>query len=1124
MAFFVETFQVGKINPLRATPVNTECFRYSTFVNLHKLRDYIYASVMILSQMSFIRILLLFFSFSIAATSVRAAILDVPGTYIDIDAAVAAAVSGDIIVINAPNYFEASATINKNVTVKGTQNPIGVQPRVGFIYLDSATIENVNCSYIQISVNFNNNIVNAMQALSESQNSPDTLALDPGIYAQRIVVTFPLYIECAGIAEIRTLRLAETSTSTNPSPMLWLLDDRLRIRDSLILVKGIVQSSSATSRYFSLLDSAIVQLPTNLTDSYINGPMGWIITPVQIPNGIFTFPVGRTRSGSQHVVRPFRLEDVQQSLGPNQYIVEMIDAPIGGSRNLTSDITGVSPLRYYSFRTTNVGITFQGRVTLLNIQNYASTIDGELPPPPVLQPYQLRVAYDNNNPGSTWIGAGGSYNSTNRSITSNLITRIDTIILAYFEKPIILKPVTLVPAPSDTFVCHGRTLTLNSNVDVDWRINGTLRATNIGKLTPFTLPISNLGSQIRVDTLVINRSDSTDTLIMTVYPEDLILFGRTDTVCKNGERSYSSILRGNWEVRRGTTTAGTAIDTTGITQVFPTAGIDTVFFFTPGVDLTQRCTSFVVVYVNDLPNATFNLPVPDTICNRLSPITMSGGSGTFSGGFYSLDSVAILDSATQITSFDPAGHPGGYQFFYYYNINPNTGCFSIARDSIFIKEPLLLSLGRDTTVCRSDTVTFRSSSPADWFIKSGNTLIATVTNQTDFTVTFSEARLDPDTLVVTGNGCSDTLLVRVNEIPDVRFEVPSQYDSVCFQSAEAILLTGIPSSGIYLGDGIVADRFFPANLPSGTYVITYIYTDTNTRCDAIARDSIFIRPKNRLGINTIPGYDTLICLGISSTFLQTEIFNTAQHEFIRWRKLGFDSLIFQSELGIFPPTLEVTDTGLYYAQFFGPGKCLYSTDTVYIGIRNPVPVFPPRVNDPIRDSDIIIRGTCDTLYTRNGLPDSTIIYVYINGILRGSTRLQPDNTWSFRLTAPFLKEGDLVFARSATDNNCDKIVDSLDIKSNPSNVVVVYNKPFGNQAFSPNTDGFNDRWVLFPNIEIIHPGSKLRVYSRWGDIVYSSDNYANDWDGGNAPDGTYFWTLTFGNTDQSFKGTVTIMR
>ncbi|WP_192938325.1 gliding motility-associated C-terminal domain-containing protein [Flagellimonas hadalis] len=83
--------------------------------------------------------------------------------------------------------------------------------------------------------------------------------------------------------------------------------------------------------------------------------------------------------------------------------------------------------------------------------------------------------------------------------------------------------------------------------------------------------------------------------------------------------------------------------------------------------------------------------------------------------------------------------------------------------------------------------------------------------------------------------------------------------------------------------------------------------------------------------------------------------------------------------------------------------------------------------------------------------------------------------------------------------------------------LVVYNE------FSPNGDGVND----FFTIDCIsqYPNNVLQVYNRWGNIVFETRSYKNDWDGtpnGRAiiqkedrlPVGTYYYLLDLGDGSQ----------
>ncbi len=72
--------------------------------------------------------------------------------------------------------------------------------------------------------------------------------------------------------------------------------------------------------------------------------------------------------------------------------------------------------------------------------------------------------------------------------------------------------------------------------------------------------------------------------------------------------------------------------------------------------------------------------------------------------------------------------------------------------------------------------------------------------------------------------------------------------------------------------------------------------------------------------------------------------------------------------------------------------------------------------------------------------------------------------------------------------------------------------------FTPNGDGLNEHFVVDTRLL----GSVLKIFQRTGVMVYKSDNYQNDWNGGKLPDGTYFWSIT-NECGSNFKGWVTIL-
>lgn len=86
--------------------------------------------------------------------------------------------------------------------------------------------------------------------------------------------------------------------------------------------------------------------------------------------------------------------------------------------------------------------------------------------------------------------------------------------------------------------------------------------------------------------------------------------------------------------------------------------------------------------------------------------------------------------------------------------------------------------------------------------------------------------------------------------------------------------------------------------------------------------------------------------------------------------------------------------------------------------------------------------------------------------------------------------------------------------------------------FTPNGDGYNDYFEIgygeqgrpINDLNEYFLSHKLVVFNRWGKIVYESDDYKNDWDGGKLPDGTYFYVLDCKGYTQNYnyKGSVMI--
>ena len=77
---------------------------------------------------------------------------------------------------------------------------------------------------------------------------------------------------------------------------------------------------------------------------------------------------------------------------------------------------------------------------------------------------------------------------------------------------------------------------------------------------------------------------------------------------------------------------------------------------------------------------------------------------------------------------------------------------------------------------------------------------------------------------------------------------------------------------------------------------------------------------------------------------------------------------------------------------------------------------------------------------------------------------------------------------------------------------------------TPNDDGENDTWKVSDISKIA--GCDVTIYNRWGQPVYQTNDYQNDWSGTNngdvLPDGVYFYSIIC--SDKELKGSINLLR
>jgi gliding motility-associated-like protein len=285
-------------------------------------------------------------------------------------------------------------------------------------------------------------------------------------------------------------------------------------------------------------------------------------------------------------------------------------------------------------------------------------------------------------------------------------------------------------------------------------------------------------------------------------------------------------------------------------------------------------------------------------------------------------------------------------------------------------------------------------------------------------------------------------------------------------------------------------------------VVTFA-TDTDTS------NLAHVQVHEEIVFDTLYRYNELGCPGICKGQFKTHISGGLPPYNYTWGG-GFsqDTIVFGLCPGLH--TLTVTDMRgcqedtAYFVDVLKLPKVGFEVspnDTVYL--TNPI--ITMAFNDTARPYLV------NWEWTIKKAPDTTVIYQAPNINPGGYTF---DSTGTFQ-----------VYLNYTDQNGCDStVIRDVVVKTAQLNIPYV---------ITPNGDDQNDKFEIRVEGEaetfdyrIVYMGTELLIWDRWGKKVYSQKDYeSGQWDGGNLPDGVYFFLLTCTGQweDEIFRGTVTIL-
>ncbi|MEM7035980.1 MAG: gliding motility-associated C-terminal domain-containing protein, partial [Bacteroidota bacterium] len=380
----------------------------------------------------------------------------------------------------------------------------------------------------------------------------------------------------------------------------------------------------------------------------------------------------------------------------------------------------------------------------------------------------------------------------------------------------------------------------------------------------------------------------------------------------------------------------------------------------------------------------------------------------------------------------------------------------------------VVDLGPDTSVCAGVNLTLNAQNPGGIFTWSTGetTQTISVTNTGNYSVIVGDTATCGDW---------DEIAVTILALPTVTINgFPANW---CI-SDSAETLVGNPVGGVFSGAGVNGGAFDPASLGVGAGIVTYNYTD-NMGC--LGTDSQMVQ------VNALP---TVALSGLADEYCESDPVVA-----LRGQPAGGSF----SGTGVMGNAF---DPGL--AGVGGPYILSYVwTDSngcsnMYMDSANVVGLPSPAIAGPDQTLDGADLAQLAAVPPSIGIGSWSLLSG--NGVFANSA--DPGSTVSD------LGDGQNAFVWTVSNGICPENADT---------VLILLEGLVIPTGFSPNDDGKNDLLVI-NGIERFSTRT-LQVFNRWGNLVYESAQYQNDWDGRNQSseplsDDTYYMVLDLGNGGQ----------
>lgn len=580
-------------------------------------------------------------------------------------------------------------------------------------------------------------------------------------------------------------------------------------------------------------------------------------------------------------------------------------------------------------------------------------------------------------------------------------------------------------------------------------------------------------------------------------------------------QSVTNLCAG-WYVVTVTDASGcTAIDSIQITEPQPIAANDSVilancgqcngqihlkptggtgpytFMWSPGGQITQSiinlCAGIYQVTITDANGCTGTFSIG--VSNPNGPLVTMSMDSTLCNGSCDGRATANVSGGTPGYTYlwnDPGNQvtqtaTGLCAGIYGVTVTDAAGCVTTGIDTVKEPDPLLSNISGTDVLCGNQCTGTAAVNAT------GGTPGYTYSWSPGSQTTDSISALCPGNYIVTiadANNCQVTDSVTVNGQTALNVDSLVSTNVTCSANCDAtaaVYVSGGNPPYTYAWSGGQITQV-AGGICFGQNIVTI--TDIN---GCSVTDTINVGAQDTVIALTVA--DTLICEGDSICL--PGIIAGGATSFL-WFELPSDTLGTDSTLCVQPTV------GTHcYVLFATNGNC-QDMDTVCVTV-SPAPAANAGPDVSIIEGNTTqLSGSGGNSYTwgpATGLSDSTV----------SNPVAGPDVTTTYQLTV-------------TSPDGCIGY-DSVTVE-----VIPQISFPDG---ITPNGDGKNDTWVI--DFLDQYPNHVVEIYNRWGEMLYRSTSYKNDWDGTykgkKLPVGTYYYIIELNEEGlEPFTGPITIMR